>query len=80
MTMWFFIFMIVVVGCATPVAIIWMIQRGKRERAMIAQAGLDKMVADRLSALEARVQVLETIATDPGHQLRRDFQALEAAE
>lgn len=80
MSMWFAIFMIVVVGCATPVAIMWMIQRGKRERAMLAQAGLDKAVADRINALEARVQVLETIATDPAHQLRRDFRSLEAAE
>lgn len=80
MTMWFFIFMIVVVGCATPVAIMWMIQRGKRERAMIAQAGLDKATADRITALEQRIQVLEQIATDPGQQLKRQFRALEAAE
>lgn len=80
MSMWFAIFLIVVVGCATPVAIMWMIQRGKRERAMIAQAGLDKATEDRISALEARIQVLEKIATDPAHQLRRDFRSLEAAE
>ena len=80
MSMWFAIFMIVLGGCATPVAIMWMIQRGKRERAMLARAALDTAAEQRISALEARVQVLETIATDPGHQLKREFRALEAAE
>lgn len=73
--------MVVLIVCASaaiPIAIVWIVQRGKLARAL-ATAGRVAASDERLAAIEARLAVLERIATDPAQRLSHAIAALEDA-
>jgi hypothetical protein len=70
--------LVTVAGCAVPVAIVWLVQRGKRERARLAALREGAPLLARLEAAERRIAALEAIATDPAVKLARSIDSLAA--
>lgn len=70
--------LIVLASAAIPIAIVWIVQRGKLARTL-ATAGRVAASDERLAAIEGRLAVLERIATDPGERLSHTIAALEEA-
>lgn len=70
--------LIVSASAAIPIAIVWIVQRGKLARTL-ATASRVAASDERLTAIEARLAVLERIATDPAHRLSHEIAALEDA-
>lgn len=69
---------IVTASAAIPVAIVWLVQRGKLAR-MLAIAHRVAASDERLAAIEGRLAVLDRIVTEPGHRLARDIAVLDRA-
>lgn len=67
-----FIVIVTAIGCSVPLLKTWMEGRqGSRP-----DTGMVEDLRAELGALRERVEVLEEIATDQKHQLRRDIAAL----
>lgn len=66
----------VLASAAIPIAIVWLVQRGKLAR-MLATAGRVAASDQRLAAMEKRLAALETIAVDPAQRLAREIAELE---
>ena len=72
---------IVVVGCALEGFRVWTVHREKMAGALNAQAAEKAaQYAAHTERLEARVRVLERIATDPGAELAGEIEALRAGD
>ncbi|NJN52214.1 MAG: hypothetical protein HC809_11045 [Gammaproteobacteria bacterium] len=61
------------IGCAVPLVKTW-IERGRNDT--VAEHTVDALERE-ITSLRKRVEVLEEIATDQKHQLRREIAALD---
>ncbi|QMW23209.1 hypothetical protein [Sandaracinobacteroides saxicola] len=66
----------VISSAALPLGIVWLVQRGKLERALLQVQVASAPDAARLDRIESRLATLEAIVTDTPGQLARDIAAL----
>jgi len=72
MDLFLFIFLIVLVGCASGVANEWL-----KRRPPAAKKDADPGLAREVQALKARIETLERIITDRRYGLERELDALD---
>lgn len=63
-------------SAAIPLGIVWLVQRGKAERLQLQARVAGAPLIARLQQVEARLAVLETLATDRRGRLAGEIEAL----
>jgi hypothetical protein len=63
-------------SAAIPLGVVWLVQRGKAERLLLQARTADAPLLARVKQIEARLAVLEALATDNRMQLAGEIDAL----